>query len=61
MNQRQIKREAKFRAGLILESLLNDWTPEDLIEKHGQSTVDRIADEISVIARRLMNQGGCPG
>ncbi|WP_183068980.1 hypothetical protein [Streptomyces sp. gCLA4] len=58
MNQKEIKALAKFRAGLILQSILGDWQPDDLIEQHGQDTVDAVADEIGAIARRLIEQGG---
>lgn len=58
MNQREIKYEAKFRAGYLLRDILNGWTPEELIDEHGQDTVDKIAAEIHTIADRLITQGG---
>lgn len=58
MNRREIRREANFRAGLILESVLNDWNPEDLVEKHGQDAVDAIAEQIMDLAQMLRNRGG---
>ncbi|MFJ4777403.1 hypothetical protein [Streptomyces sp. NPDC088762] len=58
MRAREIKYEAKFRAGYLLRDILNGWEPEELIEEHGQETVDRIAEEIHVIADRLIKQGG---
>lgn len=58
MNQRQIKREAKFRAGLMLHGNLNGWEPDDLVKTLGQDTVDKIADEMVNVANRLMEKGG---
>ncbi len=58
MNKRDIRREANFWAGLILESLMGDWEPDDLVRKHGQDTVDDIRTEILDIARSLRNRGG---
>ncbi len=58
MNQREIKREAKFRAGLMLHGNLNGWEPDDLIARLGQDTVDKIAAEMVDVANRLMEQGG---
>lgn len=58
MNQREIRREAKFRAGLILESVVAaGWTMDpEVIEKYGQEDADRIAEEISAIAAKLVDQ-----
>lgn len=58
MNRREVKRVAKFRAGLILESMINGWSPEDLVDRYGQETVDAVSEEMSVIAERLIEQGG---
>lgn len=58
MNKRELKYEARFRAGYLLRDILNGWYPEELIEEHGQDTVDKIAAEIHVIADRLITQGG---
>jgi hypothetical protein len=58
MNKRELRREANFRAGLILESLMNDWEPNDLLTKHGQDVVDTIRGEILNIAETLRNRGG---
>jgi hypothetical protein len=56
MNQRERRRLAKFRAALILQSMMNGWHPEDLIEKYGQQEVDLVADEINSIAQKLINK-----
>lgn len=54
MNQRERKRLAKYRAGLILESALSDgWFPEDLVTKYGEEEVQKICTEISEIADKL--------
>lgn len=59
MNQREIRREANFRAGLILDAALSQgWNPDDLVEKYGQDVVYAMADEIMDIARSLRNRGG---
>lgn len=55
MNRREIKQTARFRAGLILESAMNDWYPDDLIDRVGQATVDEIQEEITAIARKLID------
>lgn len=56
VNKQEIRGLARFRAGIILESVLNDWTPEDLIEEFGQDTADEVANEIGRIARRLTKE-----
>ena len=58
MNRREIRREAKYRAGLMLMGNLNGWEPDDLIEKLGREVVDEIADEMADMARKLIQQGG---
>lgn len=59
MKRAERARLAKFRAGLILRSMIaGGWEPQDLIEKYGQDTVDQVADEIMLIAQRLERQGG---
>lgn len=58
MNKREIRQEANFHAGLILESIMNGWEPDDLVAKYGQDTVDAITTEIFSIARMLRNRGG---
>lgn len=58
MNKRDIRREANFRAGLILETMMGDWDPRDLVEKYGQDTVDAITADIYDIAETLRNRGG---
>lgn len=55
MNKRDIRRTAKFCAGLILQSALaNGWHPDDLVKDHGDAVVDAIAEEISEIAHKLI-------
>lgn len=58
MSQRKIKQEAKFRAGLILESVVNaGWsTDAQTVQRYGQAGADAIADEIIAIAARLGQQ-----
>lgn len=57
MNKRQIQREAAFHAGHVLQSILNGWEPDDLIQKYGRDTVDEISTEIHAIAEKLIEQG----
>jgi hypothetical protein len=57
VNRQQIKQEARHRAGLILESVMNGWEPADLVERHGQDVVDRIQEEIAALANRLVEGG----
>lgn len=54
MNRRQIKREAKLRAGLILKTAVKGWSPDNLVNLWGQDDVDKIAAEISALADRLL-------
>ncbi|WP_086559896.1 hypothetical protein [Streptomyces africanus] len=58
MNKREIRREANFRAGLILEAAMGEWGPDDLVKRLGQDAVDAITDEILNIAQALRNRGG---
>lgn len=60
MNQRQRKREAKFRAGLILESVMGaGWSLDPgVVEQYGQEAADLIAEEIGEIANRLIESSG---
>lgn len=58
MNKREIRREANFRAGLILEAAMGEWDPDDLVMRYGQDVVDAIANEILDIAQSLRNRGG---
>jgi hypothetical protein len=57
VTEEEIKKEAKRQAGLMLIGNLNGWEPDDLVRKLGQDTVDLIADEMSAIAGRLLQQG----
>lgn len=34
--------------------VMNGWEPDDLIERLGQDTVDEIMEEITVIARQMI-------
>ena len=58
MNQRDIKREAKFRAGLILESVMAAGWSEGVVDKYGREAADAIGSEISALATRLIEQSG---
>lgn len=56
MDKREARRVAKFRAGLILESVLaQGWAPEDLAERYGEDGLAKIQDELTEFAERLTN------
>lgn len=55
-----IRRMAKYQAGLILDSNLNHWEPDELIAKVGPEVFDQLVTEIADIASRLKRQGGGP-
>ncbi|HEX5705637.1 MAG TPA: hypothetical protein VFX97_20730 [Pyrinomonadaceae bacterium] len=57
MDTPEIRREAKRQAGLMLVGNLNGWEPDDLVRELGQDNVDRIALEMSMLARRLIRDG----
>lgn len=58
MNKREARRIAKFRAGLILESVLaNGWDPQDLADKYGEDGLEKIRTELTEFAERLSNGG----
>lgn len=56
----EIRRMAKYQAGLMLTGNLNGWEPDDLVAQYGQETVDAVALEMTAIANRLKKQGGRP-
>jgi hypothetical protein len=53
--KKEIRREANYRASLILQAVLNEpWEPSDLIEKRGEEYVEKVTVEIFRIAGHLM-------
>jgi hypothetical protein len=58
MDGRQAKREAKFRAGLILESALASGWQESIEDRYGARDAERIADELQNLATRLIESSG---
>lgn len=61
MNQREINRYAKWRAGLILQSVLADgWHPQDLVDQHGDETTDRINEAVYRLSLRMAPGDGLP-
>lgn len=53
------KKLAAFRAGLILESVVNGgWWPEELEQRYGRDTLQLLTEDIGDIAARLIRQGG---
>lgn len=62
MDGRQRKREAKFRAGLILESVVSaGWElDQNVIERYGEKNANLIATEILKLADSLISRSGQP-
>lgn len=62
MNRQQVQREAKFRAGLILESVLNaGWSSDDaILEKYGDTDAEAIGEAMACLADRLIQGGRTP-
>jgi hypothetical protein len=60
VNKREIRQEANFRAGLILDSVIAaGWSMDpSVVSKYGQDVADAISEEIEDIARTLRNRGG---
>lgn len=58
MDKCEARRVAKFRAGLILESVLaNGWDPQDLADRYGEDGLEKIRDELTDFAERLIAGG----
>lgn len=57
MTPQEVRRAAKHHAGLMLMGNLNGWEPDELVQQLGQETVDRIAQEMTSIARQLIRDG----
>lgn len=55
MTRAEIRAEAKFRAGLIVESVLADgWgSNPDVLERYGEGDAARIEAEMTALASRL--------
>jgi hypothetical protein len=60
MTGREVQRLAKFRAGLLLASVLDDWEPEELIVRIGWDDFYRVQAAIGDIARGLEGRGWTP-
>jgi hypothetical protein len=60
-DKEEIRRQASYRASLILQSVMNEpWEPQDLIDKRGEEYVEAVTVEIFRIAGRLMRNSGRP-
>lgn len=57
MTKVEAARFARFRAGVILDSVLGSWDPEDLREEIGEDGVERVAEAIHEISDRLQASG----
>jgi hypothetical protein len=58
VNQRQIRRIARQRAALMIESALNyGWEPDDLIEEVGPETFEKIKEEVFWIMIEVRDRG----
>jgi hypothetical protein len=58
LSAEELRRMAKYQAGLILDSNLNHWEPEELMAELSEDDFDYLVTEISAIATRLIRQGG---
>lgn len=65
ITKRAVKQVARYRAGLILESVINEgWEPPDLIKRHGEDGVEEIRKRIMFLATWFIDTGhpdGDPG
>jgi len=65
IRQREARRIARYRAGLILESVIsNGWSPEDLVKRYGEQGLQEIVNGLEYVAAYLIDTGhpdGTPG
>jgi hypothetical protein len=60
-DKEEIRRQANYRASLILQAVMNEpWEPQDLIDKRDEEYVEAVTVEIFRIAGRLMRNSGRP-
>lgn len=58
LTKRRARRIARYRAGLILESVLSGgWSPPDLVRRYGQDGVNEIREGLDYYAAWLAATG----
>jgi hypothetical protein len=58
INKRKAKQVARYRAGLIIESVLNEgWNPDDLQRRYGDEGMELIKEHMSFLASWLTDTG----
>lgn len=62
VDRRTARREAKFRAGLILESVLAQgyFSEPEMIERYGAAGAAKVEAEMTALAERLIETSGPP-
>jgi hypothetical protein len=56
--QRQARRIAKYRAGLVLESVINEgWCPPDLVKRYGEDGMAEITRAMEYYAGWMIRTG----
>jgi len=60
VDEQYIRREAKFRAGLILEAAVNAGWASDyaVVDRYGKEAAERIGEGLSAIASKPIRQSG---
>lgn len=62
LRTREARRIARWRAGLIIESVLAaGWSPDDLEERFGEEGIEMISVQLSGIAEWLRETGDPDG
>ena len=58
LGQRRARRIARYRAGLILESVINEgWAPPDLVKRYGPEGMDTITQALGYYAEWMIRTG----
>lgn len=57
LRRRQARRIARYRIGLIIESMIGDWEPYDLKTRYGRDGVEEIRNEMIDLAKWLCSTG----
>lgn len=58
ITKRRSRRIARYRMGLVIESVLAaDWTPDDLERRYGREGLEEIRDQMLDLAKWLESTG----
>ena len=57
INKRKARQVARYRAGLIIESVLQDYRPDDLIAKYGEEGLKEIVSGLEFLSSWLIDTG----